>query len=68
VHRWQALLPVYHKYLHRQEPIHHHESTLQQGRVSLLLVGGRTIWIDISPVGPPGIVRFSISAESFLTE
>jgi hypothetical protein len=30
-------------------------------------VGGRLIWIDISPVGPPEIVRLSISAGSFVT-
>lgn len=33
----------------------------------MLLFGGRLIWIDISPVGPPEIVRLSISAGSFVT-
>jgi hypothetical protein len=37
------------------------------GRVSLLL-GGRMIWIDIWPFGPPGMVRFSMSAGRIATE
>jgi hypothetical protein len=34
------------------------------GRASLLVFGGRTIVIDtFIPLGPPGIVRFSISGD-----
>ena len=37
------------------------------GNVSLFVFGGVTIVIDMFlPLGPPGIVRFSISAGSFL--